>query len=79
MAEDTDNRLHAQFLEQVTIWLQKPFDIHEIDAAIKNDEAVVERFRHEWTKVKSQFRDGDQLWSFTSPRSTWDSLAGRAG
>jgi len=37
-------------------------------------------FQHErWLRFKSQMKDGDELWEFSSPPITWKLLVGRAG
>lgn len=37
-------------------------------------------FKHdEWVSFVEQILPGDELWSFCSPKDTWDTLCGRAG
>lgn len=37
-------------------------------------------FQHqEWLNFKNQIQEGDELWEFFSPPSTWKHLCGRAG
>jgi hypothetical protein len=35
--------------------------------------------QREWDALRSEMREGDELWEFASPQSSWDALAGRAG
>ena len=37
-------------------------------------------FMHEeWAKFRANFQKGDEFWIFSSPKDTWNQLAGRAG
>lgn len=37
-------------------------------------------FKHEaWAKFRAHFQSGDEFWIFSSPKDTWNQLAGRAG
>jgi hypothetical protein len=32
-----------------------------------------------WVEFRGKFREGDEIWEFTSPPDTWQHLCGRAG
>ena len=34
---------------------------------------------YNWDNLKSQMKEGDELWVFSSPNDTWRNLSGRAG
>jgi hypothetical protein len=54
-------------------------NLRDVDAEVMSDPAVVDEFHKTWNEFKSQIKDGDELWSFNSPKATWNQLAGRAG
>jgi hypothetical protein len=67
-------------------WLQKKTTTEkaEQDHLVKDERLgpwpVPFGFQHErWLRFKSQMKDGDELWEFSSPPITWKYLAGRAG
>jgi hypothetical protein len=37
------------------------------------------RIRMAWQKLKSQAREGDELWAFENPSNTWKKLGRHAG
>ena len=71
-------------------WLDKKVTIAEAEAAHPgiNDERV-QRFPDaakpfgfksgQWEAIKAAMQPGDELWTFVSPKESWENLAGRAG
>jgi hypothetical protein len=71
-------------------WLDKKISVAEAEAThpgVADDR--VERFpeaakpfgfqSREWEALKAEMKPGDEIWSFSSPASSWQDLAGRAG
>ena len=53
--------------------LTKKVSIEEVEGV---DWDILEK---RWLKMKQQIRKSDELWWFTTPPKTWESLCGRAG
>jgi hypothetical protein len=67
-------------------WLQKRVTVEEAEAA----ETLVDKRlgpdpvpfgfgNAKWKQLIAQMREGDELWSFRSPRETWANMSGRMG
>jgi hypothetical protein len=67
-------------------WLQRQTTVgkaereHLVTDESLGPEAVPFGHQHEnWLRFKSQMKEGDELWEFSSPPPTWERLAGRRG
>ncbi|MHC4879364.1 MAG: hypothetical protein ACYTGL_23160 [Planctomycetota bacterium] len=60
-------------------WLQKRWDIAELEAAYACDGTVFGGMNKLWEQFKAQIEDSDELWEFRSSEASWEHLAGRAG
>jgi hypothetical protein len=67
-------------------WLTKrtTFDQAEAENSVKDDrlddKPVPFGFQNaRWVEFRGKFREGDELWEFSSPPDTWQNLCGRAG
>lgn len=67
-------------------WLIRKLTIEEAETlnmitdARLGPEPVPFGFLYEsWKKLLSLIQEGDELWVFSSPKVTWESLAGREG
>jgi hypothetical protein len=71
-------------------WLDKKVTIAEAEAehpGIRDER--VQRFPDaakpfgfksgQWEAIKAAMQPGDELWTFVSPKESWENLAGRAG
>jgi hypothetical protein len=71
-------------------WLDKKVTIAEAEAehpGIRDER--VQRFpdaakpfgfkNGQWEAIKAAMQPGDELWTFVSPKESWENLAGRAG
>ena len=36
-------------------------------------------YNHQWKQLKSEMKDGDELWLFSSPIESWTNMCGRGG
>lgn len=34
---------------------------------------------HQWRELLAEMQEGDELWTFTTSKESWDNMAGRAG
>jgi hypothetical protein len=62
-------------------WLQERATAAEAEAHHTSPEWPVPfgALNAEWEQMLTQMQPGDELWSFASPRESWEQLAGRAG
>ncbi len=62
-------------------WLAKEVTMAEIEAAIKSNGAKQnnEYISRSVKNLRSMIKEGDTIWEFESPPSTWAALAGRKG
>jgi hypothetical protein len=67
-------------------WLIRKLTIEEAetlhgvsDARLGNEPIPFGFLNEAWRELKSIIREGDELWEFTSPKVTWECLAGAEG
>jgi len=66
--------------EMVLDWLTKSTTIEEVENDHLDDNGVPFGHSHKkWLELKGKMREGDEIWYFNSPDSTWANLCGRAG
>lgn len=54
-----------------TEWLTQQAENAPVSYAGNQPDMMALRIRMAWQKLKSQAREGDQLWAWTNPSSTW--------
>ena len=69
-----------------TKWLKNKISIDEaereylVEDELLGPEPVPFGFQfEEWSALKGQFQEEDELWEFSSPFETWENLGGTAG
>lgn len=67
-------------------WLEKQISIEEaerthavVDKSLGSDPVPFGFISEDWNQLKNQFRDGDEIWKYSSPSDTWEHLCGSAG
>jgi MFS family permease len=59
--------------------LVRKMDIEEIEALHLHDGVPFGHMIYEWEDFKSKIKPGDEIWFWSTPQWTWDSLVGRCG
>lgn len=60
-------------------WLTQQVENAPIAAHRNLPEMPAMRIRMAWQKLKSEAKDGDELWAFENPSNTWKKLGRHAG
>jgi hypothetical protein len=71
---------HTSEIPIPTDWLIKKISIAQAEAdnqSIRDDPFGF--MNREWGALKAEIKPGDELWSFVSPKDSWQRLAGRMG
>ena len=66
-------------------WLNRKFTIEEMerihlsqDDRIDPDPVPFGYYNSFWKELKSQLQEGDEIWTFSSPKDSWMNNCGRA-
>ncbi len=61
-------------------WLVRQLTVEELceEFGLNSDDAS-ERWKLIWTKFKSTLKESDEIWSFMSPKKSWQELNGVKG
>lgn len=66
-------------MEVALDWLTERIDDAPTSYAANLPDRSALRTRMAWQKLKHNARNGDELWAFSNPPSTWRKLGKRAG
>lgn len=60
-------------------WLTQKAPNAPIAEHRKLSEVAALRIRREWSKLRAQAREGDELWAFANPANTWKTIGKQTG
>lgn len=71
--------MHKEWLTKKVSLEQAEIDYMEQDDRISSEPVPFGFFNHQWNELKSELQEGDELWLFSSPKTSWMNMCGRAG